>query len=537
MAFRTLMLVEAAGIQEYIFGSNQLAQNIGASELVQQATTDWVYDLLPQPNNVQIEPRHVEGFRLDDRSVQADGLHAEVVYSGGGNAMLIFADDDRALTFAQQLTRRSLEDAPGLQLVIQRRSFDPEQTALRDLHQTLRGELARRKLNRPVSAPLMGLGVTAACLFTGAPAVAVDDSEGRLISAEVQAKLAAEAAGKDRLGRYLAGIRDAGFGFADNFNLFGQKGESSYLAIVHADGNNMGLRIKEIGDQYNEPGGNAGYVRALRRFSESVKEIAETALARTAALLIAPDNLSNKLLAGKIPLQCHDGEDILPFRPIVFGGDDVTFVCEGRLGLALAAEYLAVFASQHLAGKPAHGRAGVAVVHSHYPFSRAYELAESLCGSAKKYIQSWQDRDNIGVTALDWHFAVSGLVLPLGDVREREYTAPTGSLLMRPIRLTSPEHDWRSWQTFGRLIGEFQRPADEGGQWAGRRNKLKALRDTLRAGPEAVELFLHGQSLPDVPDRPGMKRQGWQKDKGECGYFDAVEALDFYLPLKGGLAS
>ena len=537
MTFRTLMLVEATGIQEYVFGSNQLAQNIGASELVQRATTDWVYDLLPQPHNVRPDSRRVEGVCFDGRSIESDGLAAEVVYAGGGNAMLLFAADDQALTFAHQLTRRTLEKAPGLQLVLQRRSFDPEHTVLRDLHQTLRGELAQRKLNRPVSAPLLGLGVTASCLYTGAPAVAVDAMEGRLISAEVQAKLSAEAAGKDRLGRYLAGIRDAGFEFANDFNLFGQKNESSYLAVVHADGNNMGLRIKEIGDQYREPAGNAGYVQALRAFSESVKEIAETALTRTASLLIAPDNLTGKLLAGKVPLQRRDGQDILPFRPIVFGGDDVTFVCDGRLGLALAAEYLAVFASRHLDNKPAHGRAGVAVVHSHYPFSRAYELAESLCGSAKKYIQNWQDRDKLGVTALDWHFAVSGLVLPLGDVREREYTVPAGSLLMRPIRLTSPENDWRSWQTFTRLMSEFQRPEDEGGRWAGRRNKIKALRDALRAGPEAVELFLHGESLPDVPSRPGMQRQGWQKDKGECGYFDVVEALDFYLPLKGGLAS
>ncbi|MBC8493019.1 MAG: hypothetical protein H8D43_04460, partial [Chloroflexi bacterium] len=50
MAQQTLMLMEATGIQDYIFGSNQLAQNIGASELVTQATTDWVYERLPQPH-------------------------------------------------------------------------------------------------------------------------------------------------------------------------------------------------------------------------------------------------------------------------------------------------------------------------------------------------------------------------------------------------------------------------------------------------------------------------------------------------------
>lgn len=57
MTQSTALLIEASGIQEYIFGSNQLSQNIGASELVTQATTDWLFDersgLLPRPHNVR----------------------------------------------------------------------------------------------------------------------------------------------------------------------------------------------------------------------------------------------------------------------------------------------------------------------------------------------------------------------------------------------------------------------------------------------------------------------------------------------------
>jgi hypothetical protein len=31
----------------------------------------------------------------------------------------------------------------------------------------------------------------------------------------------------------------------------------------------------------------------------------------------------------------NEGKICLPFRPLVYGGDDVTFVCDGRLGLVL----------------------------------------------------------------------------------------------------------------------------------------------------------------------------------------------------------
>jgi hypothetical protein len=552
MSQRTLMLIEATGIQDYIFGSNQLAQNIGASQRTQQITQDWVYTALPGPHNVREDPADPDGWRVED-SAAGQTLAAEVVYAGGGNAMLLFDDECQAEVFARRLTARVIREAPGLRLVLGRRTFDFAGQALAALHQDLRGELALRKLDRPASVPLLGLGVTAACKFTGAPAVA--EREGRLISAEVQAKLAAEEEGRQRLGRHLRDVADAGFDFISDFGDLGRKGEASYLAVVHTDGNSMGRRIQQLAAQYSAPAANVNYVAGLRRFSRSVADAAHRALVKTAGLLIAPDNLADEedtaegrhkrqVLAGKVPVPISKkGQDLLPFRPIVFGGDDVTFVCEGRLGLALAATYLAAFSGQKLSdGDNAYARAGVAVVKSHYPFARAYELAEELCKSAKQYIKACQGRANreIGVTALDWHFAVAGLVLPLDEVRRREYTtllehtaaerkAPP-SLLMRPVHLGHLREEWRSWQTFTSLADHFQ----NNDAWTGRRNKVKKLRDALRAGPAAVKLFLADveTTLPDVPERPNMKEQGWQGD--ECGYFDAVEALDFFVPLKGG---
>jgi hypothetical protein len=534
---QTLMLIEATGIQDYIFGSNQLAQNIGASELVRRATTDWVCELLPEPHNMK-------GDQFTGQSLGANKLAAEVVYAGGGNAMLLFADDDQAYQFAQMLTRRILEDAPGLQLVLKRGTFDPDKDVLSVLHQELRAELVQRKLDRDLSVPLPGLSVTAACVFTGAPAVAI--REDRLISAEVRAKLNAEEDGKQRLKDQLPQIEQEGYQFIYDFNLFGTKGQSSYLAVIHTDGNSMGQRIQDIGQHYPTAADNGGYVKALREFSISVQRAAEKALTATVDMLLDPANLSGGKVGDVVPVPERDNTKYLPFRPIVFGGDDVTFVCEGRLGLQVAAKYLAEFAAQSLSdGKPAHARAGVAVVRSHYPFSRAYELAERLCQSAKAYIKDWEEEEEEnGLTALDWHFAVSGLVLPLKEVRRREYTTDAvkkpdsgveeGNLLMRPVRLSNPAGDWRSWENFTRLMAEFMKDEEEDGKWAGRRNKIKALRDALRGGPDAVRLFLYGETLPDIPQRPDMKIYGWQG--GACGYFDVIEALDFFVPLKGGLA-
>ena len=48
MAQYRLVYIDTVSIQEYIFGSNDLKQNIGASELVAQATRDWVFDVLDE---------------------------------------------------------------------------------------------------------------------------------------------------------------------------------------------------------------------------------------------------------------------------------------------------------------------------------------------------------------------------------------------------------------------------------------------------------------------------------------------------------
>ncbi len=487
MTEKILLLVEASGIQNYIFGSNQLAQNIGASELVRQATEDWIESLARE----------------------------HIIYTGGGNAMLRFDSETQADAFARELTRQALAEAPGLQLVVARQRY--QEGHLRETHQALREKLAQRKLSRRPSTPLLGLGVTAACMYTGAPAVAVRDNQ--LISAEVRAKRDIMGAGKDYLKGQLSQVEEAGYDFVDNFDDFGTKGESSYLAVIHTDGNRMGDRIQALG---KKAGGDEAYIQALREFSASVKAAAKTALSSTVDLLLwATDSREHKI-AGVVPIR----ERRLPFRPIVFGGDDVTFVCEGRLGLAVTAHYLRVFSEQVLSdGEHAHARAGIAVVKSHYPFSRAYELAEALAASAKTYIREAQ----MHCTVLDWHFAVSGLVLPLGEVREREYTVPDGRLLMRPVRLSPPNGDWRSWETFTSLMAAFNAEP-----WAGRRNKIKALREALRAGREAVQHFIAAypdlQALPDISSLPTMAAQGWQGR--HCGYFDAVEALDFFVPLE-----
>lgn len=540
------MLIEASGIQDYIFGSNELVQNIGASELVTQSTSDWLFDensgLLPKRCNLRkAGPGEAARWQLTDQSL-ADGLAAEVVYAGGGNTLILLRTEEAARRVTYDLTRKALQDAPGLRLELAWQPYSSGQLAA--TVNRLREQIARQKRAPRRSVPLLGLGVTAACAFTDAPAVGRDKND-RYISTEVATKQRAGAPdgpGSERLLDYLADVRRFNFDFVYDFDQFGAKGESSYMAVVHTDGNRMGERIQAYADRHDE--NDAAYVRAQREFSTRVQAAAHAALVSTVGLLLAPANLKPDTdstgkpwrheIAETVPVPMNDDVERLPFRPIVFGGDDVVFGCEGRLGLPLAAHYLSRLAQEILPDdQPLHARAGVAIVKSHYPFARAYALANELCDSAKTHIRE-ADRQTRRVTALDWHFAVTGLVQPLTQLRRREYTVSAGSLLMRPLRVAPFDpNEWRSWDVFSEILEEFA----AGREWAGRRNKVKALREALRAGPDAVQHFL--RNLPDSPRLPQPEaltsagdaaRRGWQGD--QCLYFDAIEAVDFYVPLK-----
>lgn len=514
----TLTFIDTAGIQEYIFNSNSLKHIVGASGLVHMATHDWVFEELVKIGKTNVMP---DG-KFNDSAISIDDLNSELVYAGGGNAVIIFNSNELAKEFTRGLTRKALSEAPGLQLIVVHKDFDWDKDALTEMIKVAIRKGNHKKLNRIHSTPLLGMGVTADCQYTGLPAVGFEPKEDRRISSEVKAKLDSFSKADERLKKTVSVQED--IKYIHNFDDFGTKYESSYIAVIHTDGNGMGKRVQEIAKQYAKPGDNPKYIEAIRAFSASINNVAEGALRATVKQLLESRDKNNKI---KGVVEIRDNK--LPFRPIIFGGDDVTFVSDGRLGITLAEFYLRQLTAPPLSdNKPISARAGIAVVKSHYPFSRVVKLADELADSAKKYIKKQQKDD---ISAMDWHFATSGVSGSLKEIRQREYTIQYGKqygkLNMRPLGLNVP--DWHSWETFTKIMREFHE------KWVDKHSKVIMLSKTLRGGPEVVKQFVTAyepHSLPEVQGNPDSKKTGWVN--GECTCFDAIEAMDFYVPLNGG---
>lgn len=116
--------------------------------------------------------------------------------------------------------------------------------------------------------------------------------------------------------------------------------------------------------------------------------------------------------------------------------------------------------------------------------------------------------------------------------------------MMRPIRLKehdSDDNQWRTWANFISAVQHFNGYFDDvedNEKWKDRRNKIIALREVLRQGADKTKQFMttYGiKQLPPFPQIDNLQQEGWgeQNEKYYCGYFDAIEAMDFYMGLKG----
>lgn len=562
----TLTVLDTAGIQDYIFGSNMLRENIGASELVYQATRLWAFEALADmKHNIdlraakqdKVEIYHDE-FHIEDQ----EGPAAEVIYAGGGNTVILFkAEDSLALAkdFVFRLSHRLLTNAPGLNLYAAHQPYtwaDPTKSLAQVVNEALRA-LGKLKGQLPVSQPVLGLGVTATCISTGLPAnEAHPDQDKRgtwanRASLQVVRKWQGVEAATNRLRRKFPEVERAGFEWTEDLDNIGnlpERGES-YIAVVHADGNGVGRQIMHIGEKYSQlPDQPRAYIREMRNFSCQLQGLPLEALGKTIRHLVEALKKDNEDSLAVNRFVTVQGKKKFPFRPIVFGGDDVTWVCAGPWGVTLAHSYLKEFEKLELKvdgeDKKVHpyACAGIAIVKTHYPFSQAYQLSAELTDHAKKRVL--QIKPNKQASAIDWHFSTTGLSGKLEEIRQREYAAPVvdpkAQLHARPLLLDS-KASWRNWATFYWLsVIQF------GEEWWEKRNKVMALREALREGPTAVNQFskVYRQDLPMIAPGEHLKVDGgWvlperedlslKEEYNRSLYFDAVEVADhfFYLPI------
>jgi len=532
MTALSLSLYDLTGIQGYIFSSNRLKENLGASYLASLALDAWLNECRAR----------VPGTTL--------------CWSGGGNAV-VWSPDPKA--FARALSVKVLEQAPGLTFACAHTPWDGHQKTWAGRVGELQKVLAREKAQRTLEPHFDGGGVVQRCAASGLPASALEQyAEGkRRVSATADARLKAVEGANTRVQSFFPLPEE--WVYTDEVELLGaSRGEHSFIGVIHFDGNRMGKRFKDILKASDPEAARQAYTTLAEGVDRAGKQTLEHSLRWLLERLPALEN------AQALSLQIDSSnKKVFPVRPIVYGGDDITLVCDGRIALDLAAHMLREWhtATETLPGEPAHACAGVALVKMRFPFSRAYELASDLCQNAKKYVRE----RNLEVSALDYEIHSGGPMLSVEQRRERFSTLPeqdgSQKLFARPyIVVGSPPftEPYRDWTWFREsLVRTLQAPpwssrsdlpraagpsdlgqdkaSEDRQEESSRSAQLHQLASSFHKGPKAVErqleLLQHrfGLAPPVLPRPQGFSFVGGFA-QGETPYLDALELMDQIVP-------
>ena len=123
-------------------------------------------------------------------------------------------------------------------------------------------------------------------------------------------------------------------------------------------------------------------------------------------------------------------------------------ICRGDIAIDFVKEYISLFEekTKNLLSRKLTACAGIAFIKSSYPFSFGYELAETLCGLAKKDAKSDEMKNaNEGMvpSCLMFHKVQSSFVEDYESIKQKELTLKDGSsLCYGPYYLTEQADRW-----------------------------------------------------------------------------------------------
>lgn len=531
------VLMDTVSIQKYVFASNILKENLGASYIVKTCFDSNIKGTMWEQFSLKVG---MEDWKKNPQNIamQDPGCQFEVGFSGGGKALLFLKNRGMAIDFVKNFTRKLLVDAPGMQVAVAiNEDYDVDGNFRYQLSALFTQLNAKRNEFFPVTT-LSGYGITALCPRSGFP---VDSTytvaeKQEPVSSVSRMKLAA-VDGEERwleetFALELQAVAEPGFAFSNEIDCLGQMKGDSHIAVVHIDGNRMG-------EWFEQSNSLADY----RRRSACLDEVClETFKALIEVSKQIMPNLQAKDSGFSIKHKKENGAAILPLHPIIMGGDDICFVSEGRLGIYLAETFIrqwSQIASEKLADFQQDGEAGfsacagVAIVKTKYPFYRAYQMAEELCSQAKRVAH-----EDPGTSWLDYYIYQGSTVGNIKEIRQQEFQRQGMQLYFGPYQIAT-ESVFAGDKDINKLKRGMLSFADVK-KWP--RNKTKELRTAFNLGPGAIQTFLVDAKAQGM-DLPSSGSLGYQTDYSRHGfknqitpYYDMLDMLDYYpsFLLEGG---
>jgi hypothetical protein len=388
------------GIQGFIFKTNKLAEIIGASELIEQLCTS-----------------------LFEKSV-LDFKKENLIMGAAGNVKYVFDNKVDCEKVVRGFPKAAMEHAPGVtvsQALVNLENIDLP-SAIDLLEKKLKTQ--RNISQRPIEMGFMGVERarrTGGVAFTqrknkNSIEVICESTDKKRNTIDSQEEKKNDKS-KESLFKKISGLEVKNREIAFNIGDITASCKNSWIAVIHADGNGLGSIIQKVG----------GTLMKESKFS-----------AFSNAIETATKNAVQKAFR-EVILKYYDPNFRYPIRPVVLGGDDLTVIIRADLALEFTKVFLRAFEitsreefeALGLAGyeKGITACAGIAYVKESYPLHYALNLAEDLCGDAKKKVKASDCENkygNIPKSSLAFYKVQDSFVADLKELKERTLTTPTG---------------------------------------------------------------------------------------------------------------
>ncbi|MDY7024614.1 MAG: hypothetical protein SWJ54_25255, partial [Cyanobacteriota bacterium] len=455
-----LVLIETSGNQNYIFSTNKLQENVGASELTYQAGTQWVLKAIAKYNDAIALEIWKDSKRLRELlrnpkinpPIENQEKPVEILTAASGKALFLTQEENTAQNIISEVTRRALIEAPGLDLtgVYEEIKNWNDLNSLADAVKKVHEKFEKVRSRRPSPQNrFLRLPIIASCAVSGLPASEIETLSERQVEAgyKHQAISRVSAVKRQKAEEAKTRLTNLDERLQSQIDQLLRDEDSteekrSWLAIIHADGNGLGQIFLKFQDYIGEDKSNRNYIKKYRDFSLALDECTEAAFKK--ALDVFPNESK------------QESEKVAPIVPSIIGGDDLTGVCDGHYALEFTRVFLQAFeedtqkkteiseiANQAFGVGRLSACAGVAIVKRHFPFSVAYELAEQLIKSAKEVKRKVTKKEDENIpfpcSAIDFHILYDTGGVELSDIRDQLKPKSDTQLYNRPYVVTRIE--------------------------------------------------------------------------------------------------
>jgi hypothetical protein len=580
-----LVLIETSGNQNYIFSTNKLKENIGASELTYRASTIWVLEAVDQVRGAsesihqvgkwveeaidnQISANDLRKKLLDEQEwnqpIELENTKVEIIIATSGKALFLTKDEDVAKSIIRYVTHKATRYAPGLDICGVIHDFEWGEGLSQAVKEIYKKYEEHRSYKTSLHLRFLRLPVFDECATSGLPATEVDtktvDGKSVVRSSVSLSKRRYGDIGRKRIENLLK-IHNKDYRFSSSIRAlneeeFGKSEEQDnkqknldWLAVIHADGNGLGEIFLSFDKHIEQKDkiGDRTYANALREFC------------------IALDICNEKAFMDALEAFPNNKKGLISIVPLVLGGDDLTVVCDGENAIQFTKlflnsfeqetsnnEIIAEIAEKALKVRRLSACAGIAIIKPKFPFSVAYELAEKLMQSAKevkKKVTHSETSKPYPCSAFDFHILYDSSNVDFQSIRSKIETKSENIVIQklhnRPYVVTDDKElqgakglEWAKFHQFSKLEAKIKALTAKDENDDNKRLLPNSQIHELNAG-----LFL-GKSVADaryllIRDRypkeltflAGSENSLFQKEPDSeidiTGLLDAIDAAEF----------